>query len=661
MDVTFPEKHCHATSALLCTILFAITVMVFWPACDNNFVNWDDNSYVCNRVEVLNGISYKGLLWAATAEVCGNWHPLTLLSLQLDAQLFGPSPLGFHRTSMLLHGVNAAMAFLAINALTGCLWRSAIVAVLFALHPLRVESVAWVSERKDLVSGFFFFAALVAYARYARSPTFVRYAVVASCLGLGLCAKAMLVTTPCVLLLLDYWPLRRFPTCSHSVWSSSRWIILEKVPLFGLSAIFSLLTIRYQGAAISPSEHAPFGMRITNAITSYCSYLMQTVWPFHLSPFYPLGHCTPFLLASAATILVALTALAICERKRHPYLLVGWLWFLGMLFPVCGMVQVGSQSRADRYTYLPHVGLFVAMVWTVSGTIRPQRIRIAALALVPFLIVFYSILTCQQIAVWRSTETLWQQAFRFYPEDGIVIQHLITCLHQQGKKSEALELTKKVRQATDESNCEKMVMLAMLLAVQGEHESCAETLGQAIRHFPDKAELYSNRGKAHAALGRWQQAVTDYRRAVQLLPRSASFQFYLAHALGKTGAREESRQIFAEALKRSPRWPHNAARDAWRMSTSSDFRERIVFWPICLAEQAIEATGIESPALLDVLAAAYAHSNRFDEAISTARRAIQLAEATQQVGLINDIRERLTLYESHQPYRQKRSTVTPVP
>ena len=653
---------CRKWTIINSLLLFGMTTAVYWSACDNSFVNLDDNYYVCNQPEVLNGLRWQGLQWTATAQVVGNWHPLTMLSLQLDAQLFGPGPRGFHRTSVLIHALNSTMVFLALLALTGYQSRSMLVAALFALHPLRVESVAWVSERKDVLSGFFFCLTILAYVYYTRSPSLVRYLLVASCLALGLSAKAMLVTTPCVLLLLDYWPLARDQKQSFNEFPDRWGFVLEKIPLLGLSAVFSLITLACQERAINSLTEFSLSGRIANSAVGYASYLYQTCWPAGLRPFYPLRELSAITFYRSLVLLFAITALALWQRKRRPYLLIGWLWFLGMLVPVSGLVQTGGQARADRYTYLPQIGLFLAAVW--YGAELLNRSRLATMiksCLIPFCLLSYGYLTVCQIAVWRNTESLWRRVYLFSPDDVMVVQCLINCLVQTGKTTEALDLTHQALRESDESDQDKVIMLAMLLAVQHEHEECEKAISKTLKHHPQKAELYSNRGKARAAQGKWQEAAEDFRRALQLSPRSSSFQFYLAHALGKTGNRDEAQQLVETALQTSPTWPQSAAAEAWRMSTSPDSRERMTFWPICLAEQAIEATPENMPPYLDVLAAAYAHEGRFDEAIQTAEKAIQLADNSKQPALSAVIRERLELYQRGEPYRESRPGVNPTP
>ena len=329
---------------LMGAALFILTAIVFWSACDNLFVAWDDWAYVYNEPKVLSGLTLDGIIWAFTSIVCANWAPMTMLSFQLDAQLFGPGAYGFHRTAVLMHSLNAAMVFWTLLALSNDRWKSALVAALFALHPLRVESVAWISERKDLLSGFFFCATILCYVDYVKRPTLSRYAGVAICLALGLASKSMLVTTPCVLLLLDYWPLRRFPSFATSEFSKIGRLFLEKVPLFVMSVAFSVVTMRAQQVTI---KSWPLQDRIANAILSYIIYLRQTVAPIGLSTFYGRREIPMFEIAIATALLVAITCMAVWQRNRRPYVLVGWDWDLGTLVPVIGLVQVGKPVHAD--------------------------------------------------------------------------------------------------------------------------------------------------------------------------------------------------------------------------------------------------------------------------------------------------------------------------
>lgn len=640
-------------TAFACLFLFVMTCVVFWQACHHEFVVWDDNGYVTDRPEVLQGISGSGLLWAATANVEGNWHPVTMISLQLDAQLFGTGPEGFHRTAVLLHALNAVMVFLMLRLLTGCHGKSLVVAAIFAVHPQRVESVAWISERKDLLSGFFFCAVVLAYLKYVTAPSLLRYLVVALLFSLGLASKAMLVTLPCVLLLLDFWPLCRLKQNDPEQMPAATRLILEKLPLFILGGAFSLITMLSQHLAINSLEEVSLSNRIGNAVCGTAAYIFQTLCPIRLSPFYPLQNYSAVTVATALSIFGVGTVLAVRYRRRQPAVLVGWLWFLGMLVPVSGLVQVGAQARADRYTYLPQIGLLMAVVWGLYGVFSGFHRRTSVLrGLAAAAILGCALAAMKQTVIWQNTESLWRHAYQLFPENNMVTQYLIEAMFYDGKPEAAIQLTRTIRDQADESDSDRMVMIAMLFAKMGDHDRCLTTLTQAIRHHPRLADLYSNRAKAYAASGNWDQAVSDYRKATEIAPLNPSFRFYLAHALGKTGQRKESRELYVSSVQQWPEWPLQAATNAWKMSTSPNARERTDFWPMCLAEQAVEALGENSPAFLDMLAAACAQCSEFDRARETALRAARSAESSQQNQFAEEIRRRADLYSKQQPYRE---------
>ena len=643
-----------ASAWLMPIVLFTMTLLIYSPACQNGFVAWDDNLYVYEQPQVLNGLRPDGIEWASTAKVAGNWHPLTLMSLQLDASLFGTGPFGFHLTSIFLHAINSSLAFLAVFSLTGRRSESVLVALLFALHPMHVESVAWISERKDVLSGLFFFLTLIAYSNYAKSPSAGRYFGVILAFALGLSAKSMLVTLPCLLLLLDFWPLARWQQLSGTPFQKLRRLFVEKLTLFGLSAANCYVTILYQKDAIQPLSRLPFGVRIENAIVSYFFYLYQTCWPLGLSPYYARHSIPNYLVWVSLATLAALTGLAIWQVRSRPYLLVGWLWFVGMLVPVIGVFQVGHHARADRYMYLPHVGLFLALVWWGSDLIRHSQ-RKSTLAITLFAAIFCgcSVLTVQQIAVWHDTKTLFESARRLDPSNPLATYILAEMLYGEGKKDEAAQMMKHAIEAEDRSDCETLIMLGMLIADCGEYDDCVKALDKALKSHPDDAGVISNRGKALAALGKWQEAADSYRRASELSPGATNFRFYLAYALGKLGQHEESKTISAAALRQSPQWPQNIAAKAWKMSTSPDPKDRGHFWPICLAEQANELTGGEAPEYLDVVGAAYAEAGRFEEAAAIAEKAVKFAEKQNKKTYVRGLRQRLEMYRRREPYREQ--------
>jgi tetratricopeptide (TPR) repeat protein len=392
----------YRTELIVCLCLALLTLGALGHVCWNGFVNYDDNDYVVRTPPVKTGLGAANLVWALTTTHAANWHPLTWLSLQLDAMLYGgESAWGYHLTNLLLHTAGTIVLFLALRRMTGAVWRSAAVAALFAVHPAHVESVAWVAERKDVLSGLFWMLTLLAYAWYAERPGWRRYLVVAIAFALGLMSKPMLVTLPCVLLLLDYWPLQRV---GASVRSSLPRLVLEKLPLFALAVAACVVTVFAQrrGGAVSTLEQLPLRDRLMNCLAAYAGYLGELVWPAGLAPFYPHPRESLLLVQTvrAGLVLSAVTAFVVWARRRR-YLTVGWLWFLGMLVPVIGLVQVGSQAMADRYTYIPYVGLFIALTWGVADlTARwPERVR-AVVAVAALLIGVWG-----PIMLWRALGT----------------------------------------------------------------------------------------------------------------------------------------------------------------------------------------------------------------------------------------------------------------
>ena len=389
--------------------LALLTLAAWLPVLRNGFVNLDDSYYVTANPWVRQGITRAGLAWAMTAKVASNWHPLTMLSHMLDCQLFGLDPAGHHATSLLLHLANVLLLFAVLWRMTGAAGRSATVAALFAVHPTHVESVAWVAERKDVLSALFWILAMGAWARYARAPSAGRYLLVLLLMALGLMAKPMVVTLPFALLLLDVWPLDRL----RLGW---RRLLIEKLPLLALSAASSLITLRYQETSLAPLGVVPWSLRATNALVSWAAYLGKLFLPRHLAVFYPIPLAIPaWKVAGAALLLAAITALAVRWARREPWLLAGWLWFLGTLVPVIGLVQVGRQAMADRYTYIPSIGLFLAVVWSVAGLLREHRAALATAA--GIVVLALAVTTRMQIGYWSDSATLFRHALAVTGDD----------------------------------------------------------------------------------------------------------------------------------------------------------------------------------------------------------------------------------------------------
>src|ERR1700687_3231103 len=390
---------------LASALLFLSTLTLYYPALRNGFVNYDDPAYVTSNLQVQQGLTARTLAWAFTSTAEANWHPLTWISHMLDVQLYGLKPVGHHAQSVLWHALNVVLLFLLLAKVTGFVGRSALVAGLFAVHPLNVESVAWVAERKTVLCAFFFLLALSAYGWYVRQPRARRYLLVVLLFALGLMAKPMAITLPFVLLLIDYWPLQRFPEAPFSS------LTLEKIPLLALSAGSAAITLYAQraGGAVGSTELLPLAMRVKNAIYCYLIYVEKAVWPSRLAVFYPHpeGSLALWKVLGAAAVLAAVTAVFWHFRERR-YLLVGWLWFLGTLAPVIGIVQVGRQAWADRYAYLPFWGLFVIGVWLASeGAARISLSRAAQVAIASAVLLGYSVAAHIQIGYWRDSYSLF--------------------------------------------------------------------------------------------------------------------------------------------------------------------------------------------------------------------------------------------------------------
>jgi hypothetical protein len=390
------------TILLLGTALALLTLAAWLPTLRNGFVNLDDGLYVTGNPHVRQGLTRESLAWAMTANVANNWHPLTLLSHLLDVQLFGLDPAGHHATSLLLHLANVLLLFAVLTKMTGAPGRSAAVAALFAVHPAHVESVAWVAERKDMLSALFWLLAMGAYERYARRPSPGRYLLVALAMALGLAAKPMVVTLPFALLLLDVWPLERL----QLGWKR---LIIEKLPLLALSAASSLITLRYQRTSLAPLDVLPWSFRLAGAAVSYAAYLGKLLLPRNLAVFYPVPLEIPaWEILGAVTLLAAITAVSVWKARRAPWLLVGWLWFLGTLVPVIGLVQVGRQAMADRYTYLPSIGLFLAIVWGIWELAGERRVLLATAAAA--VIALLAVGTWRQANYWKDSDALYRHA-----------------------------------------------------------------------------------------------------------------------------------------------------------------------------------------------------------------------------------------------------------
>jgi lipoprotein NlpI len=527
----------------------ALASIVAYAGClQNGFVNFDDDRYVAGNPRVQQGICLEGILWALTTSDVSNWHPLTWLSYELDAALFGLKASGYHATNVLLHCTNTLLLFLLLGRMTGAVGRSAVVAGFFALHPLHVESVAWISERKDVLSGLFFLLTLRAYHHYALIQGWRRYLVVVCMYALGLAAKPMLVTLPFVLLLIDYWPLRRV--------QPRRWLLAEKGPLLAMSLASCIVTyqVQRQSGAVQTADQLPITGRLANAPIAYVEYLAKTIWPAGLAVYYPHPHDTTPLgqAALAATFLVIVTCGAVLCRRRAPYLAVGWLWWLGMLVPVIGLVQVGGQAYADRYMYLPMIGLLIAAAW--GGQELAVRLGTPAWlmgGLVTVLLVGCGLATRRQISYWRDGVSLWQHALDVTSPNPVAFNGLGVALAETGQPGEAVDQFKQgLAIEPDDERCHQN--LALALVALGRFEESLEHFERVLRVNPRNVLAQFNAGVLTERNGRHDVATERFRRALDIDPNYWRAHLQLGRLLLKTGERQLGEQHLNEALRLNP-------------------------------------------------------------------------------------------------------------
>jgi tetratricopeptide (TPR) repeat protein len=679
--------------------LAVLTCLTFGPALDHDFLRaFDDQEYVTENPNVLGGLSWGPAGWAFTTFHAGNWHPLTWLSLQADATLFGSGPTGFHRTNVLLHATSAVLLFLALCRMTGALWPCAATAALFALHPLRAESVAWVAERKDVLSGFFWMLTLLAYAWYVERPGWRRYLLVMAAFALGLMSKPMAVTLPFVLLLLDYWPLRRAAGLAPAARTAGTspaarppwWLLLEKAPLFALSAASAVVTSLAQTSSVSSLGQLPAGVRLANALVAYVTYLGKTVWPVHLGAMYPYPvHGVPvWQWVASAGLLAAVTLVTLLARRRHPYLLVGWLWFLGTLVPVIGLVQVGRQSLADRYTYIPSVGLALMATWGVAELASRWRAVPVAALLGAAALVVAGALAWVQTHIWHDDEVLWRhtlgatgdpnpwahfwlahalagrgefqeagphyaEAARQDPLNPDVQAEVGRFLLRTGDTAGAVDHLERATRL-DPTRADTRTALAAAYFAQNRIEESVGECRAALAAEPASAPAYYHLGCARARRGEDEQAVACFRQALALNPSSTEAHCALAHVLNRLGQSGPAGAEYEEATRLTPSWPADYDRAAWFLATHPDPARRNGPRAVELAETACEATARRDPRLLRTLAAAYAQAGRWDRAEETAAAALRLADSAGPKELAPVIQDHLRRYRAHESPRPER-------
>jgi len=573
----------------VCIFLTAIIWLVFGQTLSHDFINFDDDRYVYENSEVSRGLTLDGLKWLLTHSHASLWHPLTTLSHMADCQIYGLRPAGHHFTNVVLHNLGAVLLFLVFRAMTGCIWQSAFVATIFAIHPMRVESVAWIAERKDVLSGVFFMLTLGAYLRYVRTPGISRYLTLTIFLACGLMSKATFVAVPLVLLLLDYWPLQR-----ANDFRGWRRLLMEKIPLLALSAAASVATVFAQTVTMASLEQLPLLPRLKNAAFSVIAYLGQTFWPTHLAVFYPHPHdqLPVWVVLACVALIVVLTLLATFIRQTRPYVFVGWFWYLILLAPVFGIVQVGLQARADRFTYLPHIGITMLLTWACADLTQQWRHRrIVLISMATFALAASTVVAYQQTTFWRNSISLWEHALAVTSDNQTAHQNLAAALWSKGRTAEANK------------------------------HSRAAAIAHArttLRDYPFDVATHNDLGVLLVQNGNVRGGIEQWEISLRLNPDDGNALNNLAWVVAT--------------------YPEDTIRDGRRA--------------VELATKATTLPGGGVPIVLRTLAAAYAEEGDFSKAIETGQRALDLATAQNNTSLPSTLRHEIELYQARTPYRE---------
>ena len=617
---------------LMAALLVLVTIAIYWPVMGHAFVNYDDNLYVTANVHVQNGLTLEDIKWGCFSPVGGNWHPLTVWSHMADCQLFGLKPWGHHLTSVLLHALNTVLVFVFLRSMTGAFWRSALVAALFGLHPLHVESVAWVAERKDVLSTCFGLLSLIFYARYGRkrlgvknrdvkargvpAPRRLDYLLALIFFALGLMSKPMLVTLPFVMLLLDYWPLERFKP-SHA-WR----LLTEKIPFFALAAAVSVVTfvLQKRGGSVLAAEALPLGVRSGNALISYCRYLGKLFWPTDMAIFYPHpGHWPLARVLLAGALVAGLSVLLFVQRRRYPFLLVGWLWFCGTLVPVIGLVPMGvQQAMADRYAYIPSLGVLVLVVWGVYELTKSWHYRVVALSVAGSTAVALCLaLTRQQLGSWKDSEALFRHALEVTEDNYLAHLNLGSALDDKGQVDEAIrEFQEAIRLKPDYVLAHNN--LGVAIVKKGQLDEGIRQYYEAIRLKPDYAEAHSNLGLALVRKGQLDEGIREFQEAIRLKPNFAEARNNLGMALDRKGQTDEAFSQFEEAIRLKPDFAEAHSNLGLTLVRKSQFDEAIRKF-----QEAIRLKPDFAEAHYN-LAIALASKGQIDEAVREFQAAIRL-------------------------------------
>jgi len=680
------HKSTQASASLICFGLLLLVLAVFGQSINGGFIDFDDPFYVTENWHVLQGLSLNNIWWALGAGTghymvdTDYWMPLTLISHMAGVQLFGLHPAGHHAVNVLLHAASTASLFLVLCSMTGSLWKSAFVAALWSVHPLRVESVAWITERKDVLSGLFFMLTLAAYLKYVRKPSAARYMILLIPFVLGLMSKPIGVTLPLVLLLLDYWPLQRMGRAENR--RSLPALVLEKLPLLALSAMSCLITIFTQKQTLDPNGQIPLFLRAGNACVSYCIYLKKMLWPTDLAVFYPYpAEGRPIYQGLLGVLLILIISLSVIRlRRSHRYLVTGWFWYLVMLAPVSGILRAGAQAYADRFTYLPMVGLVIAITWAVGSWVGNQRLRkILSTVGAVTLVLACSLAAFRQCRYWRDSETLFHHSLSCTRDNFLIENNLGSVLWHEGRTSEAVDhvttaLSINPASADAHNNMGTILWnqgrrkeaidhfrkalellpshgaahnnLGNALLQTGSSDEALPHLKLAVEIIPGSSEAHYNLGNAMLRGGNPSDAIREFQEALSINPSSAEVQNTLGSVLAGTGSPQKGIVHLQRAIKLDPENPAFLNNLAWVLATCPDHSLRDASTAVDLAEKATRLDGGNNPSHLRTLAAAYAWADRFDAAVQTAERAEQLAQAQGNPALCGFLQNDLLNYRN---------------
>lgn len=642
--------------ALICASLFFATIALYFQVTGFDFLNFDDPSYVYENDTVKQGITWHGIVWAFGGQHAANWHPLTWISHMLDCQLFGLEPGAAHFHNVLLHGAAGTLLFLLLNRITRSTWRSAFVAALFLWHPMHVESVAWIAERKDVLSAFYFMATLIAYVIYVEQKSHSRtkpltrsrlYYVAAIILfALGLLAKPMLVTLPFVLLLLDAWPLGRLTNTSAAA------LIKEKIPFFLLAIAISVITFFAQraGGAVVKLDAFPLTDRIGNSLIAYTRYLQKLLWPSDLSFFYIMPPQVDWaFVASAVALLLILTGVALAAWRKMPWATIGWFWFVGMLVPVIGIVQVGHMALADRYSYLPSIGLFIAITWTICEFTKTWSQR----KLVPLFgagaLAAYAAISETQISYWQNSGTLAQHALDIDPNNFVAHHKLGMFLFRQHHSDLALE---ELTRAIDLHPGDPAFYHSVAFVLLDLHEpaKAEAALKQTLQLDPNDALAICTLGTLDVNKGLFAEGIALIKRSIDLKPKQPEFRYELARSLVAANHLAEAIQEYRATLQIDPDYLPAEKELAWLLATCPQPELRNAKEALAIAQRLIDKGGKDDPSILSIADVASGESGDFTNAITFAESARFLYFQRGDTNSAAQADKRIELYRQQKPF-----------